>query len=256
MATATDVIIQAMARAFAEKANAISISLGSPKGFINAPGNAVASRISALGVPVIVASGNSGASGAFYASSPGSAELGINVASVQSTSIFGFAAKVGGVADLADTFALTAKAFTFDASQSRTMQVYVVENACNPLPTDLKLAGKLVIAFPGPCLSRVQQRNILYRSGQFLLLATPAPPTSINYGAPLNDLQQFALIPREDASKIQSAVAAGKNVTVTFNDAAPLESRPNKADGGLPSSSTNFGPTNEMFFTPNIGAPG
>lgn len=212
-------------------------------------------------MPVIVSAGNSGTSGAFYSSSPASTNGGISVASFQNTALSGFQASVSGVDGLTELFVLTPTAFTFPNGQSNSLPVYAITNTptandgCSPLPTSTPdLSGKIVLVMRGGCNFSVKQQNILDKGGRYVLIFNTPAPATITYAPNLNNDQQTAFIFREDGLKLQAAFAAGKDARVIF-DSTALQTR-TSPDGGLLSGFTNFGPTNEMSYSPHIGAPG
>lgn len=258
----SDVVIAGMSRALVDGVDVISMSLGGANGWANSASALVASRISKLGVPVVISAGNSGTTGAFYASSTGSSEFSLNIASVQNSVLLGFASKVTGVPELTDILALASKPLNFTSNATTTLPLYatsktpVLDDACKPLPADLKLEDKVVLVLRGNCSLAVKQKNVLNRGAKYFIWVNAKPPLSIQYPDSLNDQQQTIGLTYDEGIKLQAAFAAGKDVRITFDPAAVLESRANKQDGGFLSSFTNFGPTNEMLFTPHIAGPG
>lgn len=253
-----DVLISAMGRAFADGVDIISISVGGPQGWELAPTSLVATRISSYGVPVVISAGNSGASGAFFGSSPGSTATGINVAAVQSTELTGYEAKVNNVPGLTSITVLTSRPFTL---VNPTLPLYsvsttpVMDDACSPLPDSTPdLSDRVVLVFRGTCTFVTKFENIKAKGGKVVLVGNTPPPAGITYVSPI-DGQQAATLLRDDAIKLQQAFAAGDKPSITFGTGAAL-TVPNTIDGGLLSSFTNFGPTNELDFAPHLAAPG
>ena len=80
--TTDDVMIDALARAFADGVDIISMSIGGTLGWSEDPTAVVASRLASRGVVVSFAAGNNGSSGLFEASSPATGLDAISVGSV------------------------------------------------------------------------------------------------------------------------------------------------------------------------------
>lgn len=80
--TSTELIIDAMSRAFVDGAQILSLSLGGTDGWSEEPANVVGERIASRGTFLSIAAGNDGAAGAFDASSPASGLGSTAVASV------------------------------------------------------------------------------------------------------------------------------------------------------------------------------
>jgi hypothetical protein len=93
--TSTDLIVDAMARAFTDGAQVISLSLGGDEGWSEGESNVVGQRIAARGVFMSVAAGNSGADGIFDTSDPGSGLGSVAVASVDNIDLVSWNAVTG-----------------------------------------------------------------------------------------------------------------------------------------------------------------
>jgi hypothetical protein len=256
--TTDDVLIAGMSRAFTDGVDIISISIGGPQGWAQAPTSLVASRISSYGVPVVISAGNSGSSGAFFGSSPGTTSAGINVAAVQNTELTGYEAKVNNVPGFTQLTVLTSQPFKLD---NPTLPLYaltttpVANDGCSPLPDSTPdLSDKVVLVFRGTCTFVTKFQNIAAKGGKVVLVGNTPPPAAITYVSAIKG-QQAATLLRDDAIKLQQAFAAGQNPTITFEAGAAL-TVPNTVDGGLLSSFTNFGPSNELDYAPHVAAPG
>lgn len=246
-----------MTRAVEDGADVIDVSFGQRGGFANSPINLIASRISERGVPVIIAAGNQGTDGAFNAGDADSAEFALTAASVQSAALVGFPVEIAGIADLTEIFLLKPKTFTFPANQSHTLQLAFVEDACSPERVPDMRASQLAFVFRGACSSGDMKQNIFDKGGRYVIVSQNPPPNSTLYGEDINDEQQTADIASYDvAVKLRKALSGGGQVNVTFESTKPLEYRANKADGGLLTDFSNFGPTNDMRFDPHLGTPG
>jgi len=87
MVSSTDIIIDAMCRAFTDGAQVISMSLGRPNGWSEEAQNVVGQRIAARGVFLSVAVGDEGAEGVFDISTPSSGLGATAVASVDNSAV-------------------------------------------------------------------------------------------------------------------------------------------------------------------------
>ncbi|KAG6919367.1 hypothetical protein DXG01_006916 [Tephrocybe rancida] len=266
-----DVIIEALLLGAKEGQNILSLSLGGTDGWTESSSSVVASRVAATGIIVTISAGNDGASGSWYSSSPGN---GINVISVSSldksvaptqmarsnqtthhylsTIIPLQNLTLGGVNHSPITYFETfpfpfTGAFPIYATSNDTA---VVDDACNPLPDSTPdLSPYVVIVRRGTCT---------FVSGG------PDLSNSLLHGWRSNgngfagiDVGDYpaALIQAADGEFLASQFAAGTPVTITFPQTGGSTNFPDAA-GGLISSFTSYGPTNDFFFKPSIAAPG
>jgi hypothetical protein len=88
--SSSDVIIDAMARAFTDGVQIISMSLGGLNGWDEDPEAIVASRLADRGVFMSIAAGNDGSDGLFASSSPAAGPDAVAVASVDAGSLVGW----------------------------------------------------------------------------------------------------------------------------------------------------------------------
>ena len=88
--TTEDVITQALALAFADGVDIISMSLAGPNGWSEDPHIVIADRLASKGVIIVAAAGNDGVDGLFYSSHPGAGQNVISVGSVDNTAYFGW----------------------------------------------------------------------------------------------------------------------------------------------------------------------
>lgn len=93
--TASDVIIDGMARAFADGVDIISMSLGSLQGWTENAGTILASRLADRGVFMSIAAGNDGESGVFAPSGPAAGRDAMAVASVDAGALVGWQGLTG-----------------------------------------------------------------------------------------------------------------------------------------------------------------
>jgi len=249
-----DVIVAALLLGAKEGQDILSLSLGGADGWTESSSAVVASRIAASGKVVTISAGNDGSSGSWYTSSPGNGINVISVASLDNTVIPLQNATVGGVAHppitYFATFPLPFKgAFPIFATSNDTK---VVNDACNPLPTTTPdLSPFVVIVRRGSCTFVQKLSNIAAKGAKVALIYDNGNGFSgISVGT-----FPAALIQAADGEFLVSQFVAGAPVTITFPQTGGSTNFPDPS-GGLISSFTSYGPTNDFFFKPAIAAPG
>ncbi|KAL0956650.1 hypothetical protein HGRIS_002782 [Hohenbuehelia grisea] len=249
-----DVIVDALLRGVADGVDILTMSLGGADGWTESSSSVVSSRIAATGKIVTIAAGNDGASGAWYTSSPGNGINAISVASLDNTNILLQNLTVQGVQHNPITYQST---FPFPVLQTLPLIAIskdptVVDDACNPLPDDSPdLTGFVVLVRRGSCTFVQKLTNLEAKGGTIALIYDNGS------GFSAIDVGQFTatLIQAQDGVDLANALAGGANITVTFpqTDASTNFPDPN---GGLISSFTSYGPSNDFFFKPAVAAPG
>lgn len=261
--TPDDIIIAALQRAYFDGNDVLSLSLGGPGGWSEAPSSAVASRIASLGTPLAIAQSNSGAYGMAYASSPASGDLVMSVGSVQNTDLTGIsAAIVPNTLDRKTVTVLKGSPFTFADGQSKTLEVYptsssltVTDDACSPLPDSTPdLSNKVVLVGRGTCLFATKFQNIAAKGGKYVLVYNSA--ASITYVETDVAGQQAASLTRDDGLYLKQQINNGVKVSLDFSN-SQIATIKDTATGGLMSSFSTYGPTYEnRLDSPTTSAPG
>ncbi|KAI0088133.1 subtilisin-like protease [Irpex rosettiformis] len=249
-----DVIVDALMRGQKEGQHILTMSLGGADGWTEGTASVVASRIGSTGRIITIAAGNDGAKGAFYTSGPGNAIDGISVASLDNTVIPLQNATVHGVTRAPityfDALPLPVKATLpiFATSNSTTVE----DDACNPLPDDTPDLSKfVVIVRRGTCTFVQKLTNIAAKGGNISLIYDNGSGFS---AIAVGDFIS-ALIQPADGEFLVKSFASGKKVSLSFPQSGAAFSFPDPT-GGLISSFTSYGPTNDMFFKPAVAAPG
>ncbi|KAI0684940.1 subtilisin-like protease [Cytidiella melzeri] len=249
-----DIIVEALMRGVQEGQDILTMSLGGADGWTESSATVVSSRIASTGKIVTIAAGNDGAKGAFYTSGPGNAIDGISVASLDNTVIPLQNATVHGVAHDPITYF-----DTFPLPINNTLPIFatsndttVVDDACDPLPDDTPDLSKfVVIVRRGTCTFVQKLTNIAAKGGN----------TSLIYdnGSGFTDIAvgnfTAALIQAADGQFLVNAFSSGESVSLSFPQTGGGFQFPDPA-GGLISSFTSYGPSNDMFFKPAVAAPG
>ncbi|RDB16703.1 Minor extracellular protease vpr [Hypsizygus marmoreus] len=249
-----DVIVDALLLGVKDGQDILTLSLGGADGWTESSSAVVASRIAATGKIVTIAAGNDGSSGSWYTSSPGNGIDVISVASLDNTVIPLQNATVGGVAHAPITYFLT-----FPLEFTETLPIFatsndttVVDDACAPLPPAIPdLSAYVVIVRRGTCTFVQKLSNIAAKGAKVALIYDNG-----NGFAPISvGTFPAALIQAADGEFLVSQFAAGVPVTLTFPQTGGSTNFPDPA-GGLISSFTSYGPSNDFFFKPSVAAPG
>ncbi|KAJ7072023.1 peptidase S8/S53 domain-containing protein [Mycena amicta] len=249
-----DVIVDALLRGFKDGMNILTMSLGGTDGWTEGIGSVVSSRIAATGKIVTVAAGNEGASGSWFTSGPANGINAISVASVDNVVIPLQSIDVTGV-----THAPIVYYATFPIPVEGTLPLYatsndttVVDDACNPLPANTPdLSGFVVLVRRGTCTFVTKLANVAAFGAKTTLIYDNGN------GFAGIDVGNFTavLIQAEDGVFLGQTLAAGTPVSVTFPQTGGGVNFEDPT-GGLVSTFSTFGPSNDMFFKPAIAAPG
>ncbi|KAJ7187896.1 subtilisin-like protease [Mycena filopes] len=250
-----DVIVDALLMGAKAKMDILTLSLGGSNGWTEGSGNVVASRIAASGKIVTIAAGNEGASGSWFTSGPGNAIDAISVASSENTLIPLQTLTIEGATHdpivYYDTLPLpvTGSLPLFATSNDTT----VLNDACNDtLPaTTPDLSKFVVLVRRGTCAFTDKLANVAAFGAKTVLIYDNGNGfAGIEVGK-----FQAVLIQAEDGVFLGQQLASGASISVTFpqtGGGVQMDS----PTGGLVSTFTTYGPTNDFYFKPAITAPG
>ncbi|KAG8979396.1 hypothetical protein FRC05_008381 [Tulasnella sp. 425] len=249
-----EVLIDALIQAYKDGNDVLSLSLGGPQGWTSAATAVVASRIAAKGRIVSIAAGNEGEFGSWYASSPGSGVDVISVASVENTNTFVQTITLSnGHAPIAYNSFLPLNVNGSLPIYATSTDTNIADDACNPLPdTTPNLSGYVVVVRRGTCAFTNKLANVAAKGGKVTLIYDNADQAfaSIDVGN-----YTAALISQADGKYLVGEFAANSDLKVSFPQTGGSKNIPSSA-GGLMSTFSTFGPTNDMFFKPSVAAPG
>ncbi|KAG9048751.1 hypothetical protein FS837_012114 [Tulasnella sp. UAMH 9824] len=236
-----EVLIDALIRAYKDGNDILSLSLGGPQGWTSAATAVVASRIAAKGRIVSIAAGNEGQFGSWYASSPGSGVDVISVASVENTNTFVQTITLSnGHAPIAYNSFLPLKVDGSLPIYATSTDTDIADDACNPLPdTTPDLSGYVVVVRR----AKGAKVALIYDNVDEAFSGIDVG----NYTA--------ALISQADGKYLVGEFAAKSDLKVSFPQTGGSTNVPS-TQGGLMSTFSTFGPTNDMFFKPSAAAPG
>ncbi|KAJ7346952.1 subtilisin-like protease, partial [Mycena albidolilacea] len=253
--TSDDIITAALIRAYNEKMNVLTLSLGGPSGWTEGTASVVASRIAAQGRVVTVAAGNNGQEGAWYTSDPGGGIGVISVASVDNDVSPIQNATVHGVPHdpIPYFLALPLKVIGEMPIYATSTDISQLDDACNPLPDDTPdLSSFVVLVHRGSCLFTQKLANIADKGAKVALIynSDTAVFSAISVGG-----FTAALISAEDGKFLVERFIANASITISFPQTDGASTIPNPA-GGLVSTFSTYGPTFDMYLSPALAAPG
>ncbi len=253
-ATASDVMLAAMERAYHDGADVLNMSIGeSRNAWPQGPVAEAASRLVRKGVVVVASAGNDRLQGLHAAGAPGVGKNVIDVASVdnlkQYAPAFAISPDNRGVTFIAGVgSAPIPSGGTLPIA--RTGTVTSNDDACNPLPPDSDLHGKIALVRRGTCNFLIKATNVaaagaaamVVYSNDDTFFGTPLVP-----GIPI----PVAYISRTDGELIDARLDAGP-VSLTWGLIAAL---PN-ATAGQVSVFSSDGLAADLSLKPDIAAPG
>ncbi|KAJ7693337.1 pyrolysin [Mycena rosella] len=249
-----DVIVDGLLMGVKAGMDILTMSLGGSDGWTEGTGSVVSSRIAATGKVVTIAAGNEGASGSWFTSSPGNGIDAISVASSDNTVIPLQAFTVQGATHdpivyySTFPFALNGSTPLYATSNDTT----VVDDACSPLPASTPDLSKFVVLVRrGTCAFTAKLANIAAFGATTALIYD----NGNGFGGISVGTFQATLIQAEDGVFLAEQLAAGVPVAVTFPQTGGSVNFP-APTGGLVSTFTTYGPTNDFYFKPAITAPG
>ncbi|KAI6358283.1 hypothetical protein MCOR25_007382 [Pyricularia grisea] len=267
--TDEDTLIEAFLRAYEDGADVITSSIGGMNGWSNNAWALVASRLVDRGIVVTISAGNDGQAGPYGASSGATGVNVVSVASVQGDVI----ASPRFVATFQDDNNATTSSdkipYRVNAAWTPSEVVgwpfyavgfntNITDEACNPLPNNtMDLSRVVVLARRGTCTFTVKQRNLEAKGAKHIVFYNNDQPLVIPGSDNPSSRSNISMIAREDGERIIETIRAGGRVLADFN----LAIRDSMAGipyayGGVPSSFTSMGSTNELAIKPDVAAPG
>ncbi|KAF9474706.1 pyrolysin [Pholiota conissans] len=249
-----EVLVDALIRGYKDGNDILTLSLGGADGWSASSSAIVAGRLADLGKIVTIAAGNDGAAGSWYSSSPGNAHDVISVASVENTVISLQSAIVHGA-----TYGPIVYFGTRPFPVTTELPIYAISNsttisndACDPLPDSTPdLSSYLVIVRRGSCTFITKLANIAAKGGKATLIYDNGNGfAGISVGTYVATLIQAA-----DGEFLVNQFAAGDKISISFPQTGGAVDFPSET-GGLVSTFTSYGPSNDFYFKPAVAAPG
>ncbi|KAK1713976.1 serine endopeptidase [Colletotrichum lupini] len=265
--TDEDTLIEAFLAAYEAGVDIITSSIGGISGFTDNAWAVVATRLVDQGVVVTISAGNDGQAGAYAASSGSSGEHVVAVASVEAdvlaSSSFRGVFSLGGETN--ETRVAYRAVEDWYPSEVKDWPIVplslnssTADEACNPLPagTTPDLTGVVALVRRGGCNFDQKQRNLApFNASHILFYSNEMPlvrPTTEDTSS------LIAMVDARVGAAIIGTVRAGGKVTADFAERPifHIVGINNEENGGVASSFTSIGATNDLFIKPDVAAPG
>ncbi|KAF7321905.1 Subtilisin-like protease [Mycena kentingensis (nom. inval.)] len=253
--TGDDLIVAALIRAYNEKQDVITLSLGGASGWTEGTASVVASRIAAQGRVLTIAAGNDGTEGAWYTSDPGSGQGAISVASVdnivsQVQNLFVHGADHDPIPYFEPLPLNATGEYPIWATSTDTTKA---DDACAPLPDSTPdLSKYVVVVHRGTCTFVQKLANIAAKNGTLSLIYNSDTGA---FSAIATGPYKAVLIPADAGKYLVQQFVTNPNITVSFPQTGGASTIPNPS-GGLTSVFSTIGPTFDMHMSPAVAAPG
>ncbi|KAH9484870.1 Minor extracellular protease vpr [Psilocybe cubensis] len=249
-----DVLVDALIRGYKDGNDVLNLSLGGADGWAASSSAVVSSRLANLGIIVAIAAGNDGEEGSWYSSSPGNAHDAISVASIENTVVPLQTATVHGVTHDPITYFATLP-FAVDGIlpvYATSNDTTIADDACTRLPDSTPdLSDKIVIVRRGTCSFVQKLNNIAAKGAKVALIYDNGTGFA---GISVGNFKA-TLIQAADGEFLVQQFASGVPVALSFPQSGGSINFPN-ARGGLVSTFSTYGPSNDFHFKPAIAAPG
>ncbi|GJJ15901.1 hypothetical protein Clacol_010179 [Clathrus columnatus] len=242
-----DVLIEAMLQAHRDGMDVVNLSLGTLDNWTESMVAVVLHRLIKTGIIAAVASGNDGSVGAFAPSDPANTLGAISAASVDNVVFY-----VQNATTSDPTHPTISYLSIFPLPFNGSLPIYatsndttVIDDACNPLPDDTPDLSKFLVITQ-------KLQNIANKGGDFSFVYDNGAGFS---AIATDNFTHTSLISENDGVFLVQQFIAGKNITVSFpqtGGGATIDS----PTGGLVSTFTSYGPTNDLFFKPAVSTPG
>ncbi|KAG6224270.1 hypothetical protein E4U24_005718 [Claviceps purpurea] len=264
---ADDIVLAAFNKAFEDGANIISASLGEADGWSEDPWALTASRIVQHGVPVTIAVGNDGENGLFFLNGGASGKGVTAVASYDSIEapLLSYHSSYNINSGRKIDFLYTpGDGATWGVSMplyATSLDYHVGDDACKPLPASTPdLSKYIVLVRRGGCDFTDKLNSLVAKGAQYVVFYNDEPNTVTVIPDDPTIVKATAMVSPEIGVAWVKLLKAGRKLTINVLTPAQskpsLSSQPNNITGGAISTFSSWGPTWEMDFKPQIGAPG
>lgn len=255
--TGTDIVTAAFKKAYEDKADIISASFGTYKGWSDEPWGQLIQKMAEAGIPSFVAAGNDGNYGLFLASNGIDNSAGIGIGSVNNlyspllltgasyttrniTKQFGW--QIAGTSDFKNgSYAL----------YPSSLNASIVGDSCEPWTgSHPDLSDKIVLIRYGGCHGSEQQANAVKAGAKNILFYNNEPGT---YGFSTQNpaLTGLGMVSAQTGEKWVKLAASGANITLNMISEKYAKTifinETNPQSGGQISEYTQWGPSNEIL---------
>ncbi|KAG5953113.1 hypothetical protein E4U53_006849 [Claviceps sorghi] len=267
--TRTDVLVSAVLKAVDDGAQIITVSIGSANGFSEDIWSNLLSKIAReKGIPCTVAAGNEGSMGAFYPSGMAGASGVMSIASfdnVETPSILTLAQFSVGKGGSQSFGYVPGEPKSWDKVNlplwASNLDPKVADDGCSPFPANTPDLSKFIVLIRrGTCTFVQKATNAAAKGARYVMIYNNVPGTGVISLKEVSQIVASGMVPAEVGETWLKSLAAGQTVTLRMGD--PLTSKQklevikNNATGGAVSDFSSWGPTMEMNFKPQFGAPG
>ncbi|KAG6021502.1 hypothetical protein E4U19_005684 [Claviceps sp. Clav32 group G5] len=264
---ANDIIMAAMNKAFEDGANIISASIGESEGWSEDPWALTASRIVKHGVPVTMCAGNDGNNGLFFISNGADGKGVTAVASYDSLDApyirFHSSFQIDNGRKM-DFLYANGDSSTWGVSMplyATSLDSDVADDACKPLPDNTPdLSKYITLVRRVGCKFSDKLNNLVAKGAQYVMFYNDEAGTIIVRSDGPTVVKATGMVSPEIGVAWVKQLKAGRKITLDILTPAKttpsISTRPNNATGGTISTFSSWGPTWEMEFKPQFGAPG
>ncbi|GAA5939392.1 uncharacterized protein JCM15063_004509 [Sporobolomyces koalae] len=258
--TGEDVLVQAMLRGLRENVDILSLSIAGGVGWLdNSPSQIITEYLTAKGIHVVVASGNDGTEGLFFSDSPAATIGGTSVGSLDSAYYPVYNANILGKPSIPyqspTPFNDTGDYTLYFTSTDPTLK----NDACKALPANTPdLSKRVVVVQRGTCDFTVKLANVGKAGGKIVLIYNSAGALAIpQLNAGTTGLSYVGSLRREDGLTLlnyYNSMPRGVRMSFPFGPLVPYVA--DTVSGGVISTFSNYGPTNDLYGVPSLVAPG
>ncbi|KAK2616739.1 hypothetical protein QQS21_000351 [Conoideocrella luteorostrata] len=269
--TSNDAMMKAFNQAYEDGANVISGSLGGPSSWESDPRAVVLDRITKAGVPCVISVGNSGNEGQFHAGAPSTGMGVISVANFMST----VTPMVNIIATSTANRRCCGQNFELSTWEPAVWGVskplYAVsldskvlpKDACKPLPENTRdLSKYIVLVRRGRCTYGEKAKNIAAKGAKHMIIYNDKEKTvPFSLGNDAHYLDGVGMVPHSVGKKWMKNMKNGMKFEIAVpspweKPGAKMIDKVNRWNGGAVDPSSSWGPTFDMKFKPQLGAPG
>ncbi|KAG6107516.1 hypothetical protein E4U13_006917 [Claviceps humidiphila] len=264
---ANDIIMAALNKAFEDGANIVSVSIGGAEGWSEDPWSLTASRIVERGVPVTMSAGNDGNSGLFFISTGADGKGVTAVASYDNLDAPFISLHSSYQIDNGskmDFLYANGDASTWGVSMplyATSLDSGVADDACKPLPDNTPdLSKYITLVRRVGCKFSDKLNNLVAKGAQYIMFYNDEDGAVTVRPDDPSVVKATGMVSPEVGIAWVKLLKAGRKVTVnvltTAQTTPSVSTRPNNATGGKLSTWSSWGPTWELEFKPQFGAPG
>ncbi|KAG6170869.1 hypothetical protein E4U24_007695 [Claviceps purpurea] len=264
---ADDIVLAAFNKAFEDGANIITASLGEADGWSEDPWALTASRIVKSGVPITISAGNDGDSGLFFVNGGATGKGVTGVASYDTIEVpllsYHSSYNINGGRKI-DFVYTPGEDATWGVSMplyATSLDNHVADDACKPLPANTTdLSKYIVLVRRGGCDFTDKLNSLVAKGAQYVIFYNDEPGTVTVIPDDPTVVKATGMVSPEIGVDWIRLLKAGRKLTINVltpaKSSPSLSVLPNNITGGAISTFSSWGPSWEMDFEPDFGAPG